>query len=77
MDVIERIWGIDGKADEDDMRVGIGKWTKTIVVFLTSCIPKGQLNMLAVNLDVGNVILEDGGNIDLDIECKLIFPDAR
>ena len=47
------------------MRIGVGQGTETVVVLLTSCIPESQLDMLAVNLDVGNIVLEDGGDIDL------------
>lgn len=47
------------------MRIGVGQRSETIVVFLTSRIPKSQLDVLAVNLDVGDVVLEDGGNVDL------------
>ena len=48
------------------MRVGVRKGTQAVVVFLASRIPQGQLDMLAVNLDVGDIVLEDGGDVDLD-----------
>lgn len=47
------------------MGVGVGERTKTVVVFLASRIPQGQLDVLAVNLDVGNIVFEDGGDVDL------------
>lgn len=47
------------------MGVGVGQRSETIVIFLASRIPKGQLNVLAINLDVGDVVLEDGGDVDL------------
>lgn len=31
----------------------------------TGGIPEGELNALAVNSDVGNVVLEDGGHVNL------------
>ena len=37
--VVQRIWGVDGKTDEDDMRIWIGKRAQTIVVFLACRIP--------------------------------------
>jgi hypothetical protein len=45
--------------------VGVGKRSKTVVVFLASRIPQGQLYMLAINLDIGDVVLKDGRDIDL------------
>jgi hypothetical protein len=32
---------------------------------LTSSIPKSKLDVLAINLNVGDVVLEDGGDVDL------------
>lgn len=34
LDVLERVGVVDGEADEDDMGVGVGKGTQTIVVLL-------------------------------------------
>ena len=48
------------------MGVGVGQRTESVVIFLASRIPKGQLDVLAVNLDIGNVVLEDGGDVDLE-----------
>lgn len=47
------------------MGVWVGERTKTIVIFLTGSIPEGKFDVLAVNLDVGDVVLEDGGDVDL------------
>jgi hypothetical protein len=47
------------------VRVGVGERAKTVVILLTGGIPKGQLDVLAVNLDIGDVVLEDGGDVDL------------
>ena len=49
------------------MRVRVGQRSKTIVIFLSSGIPKSQFNVLAVNLDVGNVIFKDGRNVNLAV----------
>lgn len=35
------------------------------LVLLASGIPKGQLNLPAIDLDIGDVVLKDGGNVDL------------
>lgn len=47
------------------MGVRVGERSETIVVFLTSSIPKSELNMLAINLDIGNVVLKNSGDVDL------------
>jgi hypothetical protein len=67
LDVVEGIGGVDGEADQDDMRVGVRERTETIVVLLSSRIPKSELNMLSIDLNIGNIVLEDGGHIDLEI----------
>ena len=63
--VVERVRGVDGEADEDDVRVWVGERPETVVVFLAGRIPERELDVLAVNLDVGDVVLEDGGDVDL------------
>jgi len=65
LDVVERIGRVDGEADENDMRIGVGERAETVVIFLAGSIPEGELDVFAVNLDVGNVVLEDGGDVDL------------
>jgi hypothetical protein len=47
------------------MRVGIGKRAEAVIIFLTRSIPKGQLNVFAIDLDIGDVILKDSGDIYL------------
>jgi len=64
-DVVKRVGRVDRKANQDHMRVGVRKRAQTVIVLLASGIPEGELHVLAINLDVGNVVLENGGNIDL------------
>jgi hypothetical protein len=45
--------------------VRVGERSETVVIFLTSGIPEGELDVLAVHLDIGNVVLENGGDVDL------------
>ena len=66
LDVVKRIGRVDGEADEDNVRVGVGERAETVVIFLASGIPKGELDVLAVNLYIGDVVLEDGGDVDLE-----------
>ena len=47
------------------MRVRVGERAQSVVIFLASGIPKGELDVLAINLDIGDVVLEDGGDVDL------------
>lgn len=47
------------------MRVGVREGAETIVVFLAGGIPKGKLDVLAIDLNVGDVVLENGRDVDL------------
>jgi len=47
------------------VRVGVRKRSETVVIFLTSSIPKRELDVFAINLDICNVVFEDGGNVNL------------
>jgi hypothetical protein len=63
--VVQGVGRVDGEADEDDVRIGVGERAESVVVFLAGGIPQGQLNVLAIDLDVGNVVLKDGRDVDL------------
>lgn len=65
-DVVQRIRRVDSEADQDDVRIRVRERSETVVIFLASRIPQGQLNVLVVNLDVGDIVLENGGDIDLE-----------
>ncbi len=69
LDVVKRVGGGDGEANQDDVRVRVGEGTETVIIFLASRIPQGQLNVLAIDLDVGDIVLENGG--DVDLACAL------
>jgi hypothetical protein len=68
LDVVKRVGGVDGEANQDDMGIGVGQGTETVVVLLASRIPKGQLDVLAIDLDIGDVVLKDGRDVDLEDE---------
>jgi hypothetical protein len=70
LDVVERIGRVDGEADEDNVRVGVGEGAETVVIFLASGIPEGKLYVLAVHLDIGDVVLENSGDVDLQAACQ-------
>jgi hypothetical protein len=65
LNVVQGIRRVDSEADKNHVGVGVGQGTETIVVLLASRIPKCQLDVLAVDLDVGDIVLENGGDIDL------------
>jgi hypothetical protein len=48
------------------MRIRIGKRAETVIIFLSSSIPQSQFYMLSIDFDIGDVIFENGGNINLD-----------
>lgn len=66
LDVVKGVGRVDREADQNDVRVRVRERTETVVVFLTSRIPKSELNMLSVDLDIGDVVLEDSGDVHLD-----------
>ena len=40
LNVVERVGRVDGKADEDDVRVGVRERSESVVVFLSGGIPE-------------------------------------
>jgi hypothetical protein len=69
LDVVERVGGVDGEADEDDVGVGVRERSETVVIFLACGIPESQLYVFTIDLDVGDIVLEDGGDVDLCKPC--------
>ena len=63
--IVERVGRVDGKANQDNVGVGVGERAETVVILLTSGIPEGELDVLAIDLDVGHIVLKNGGNVDL------------
>lgn len=47
------------------MRIGIRERAQSVVIFLASGIPQGQLNVLSVYLDIGDVVLKHSWDVDL------------
>jgi hypothetical protein len=65
LDVIQRIRGVNRKADEDDMRVGVRQGTESVVVLLSGRIPESELDVLTVDFDVRDIVLEHGRHVHL------------
>jgi hypothetical protein len=63
--VVQGVGGVDGEADQDDVGIGVRQGSETVVVLLTGRIPKCQLDVPAIDLDIGNIVLEDSGDVDL------------
>lgn len=64
LDVIEGIRRVYSEADEDDVGVWITEGPETIVIFLASGIPKGELDVLSVDFHVCDVVLEHCRHVD-------------
>jgi len=65
LDVVKGVGRVDSEADEDDVRIWVRQRSQTIVIFLASGIPKSQFDVFPVDLDIGNVVLENGWDIYL------------
>lgn len=59
------------------MGVGVGERAETVVILLAGGIPEGELDVLAVDLDVGDVVLEDGGDVDLEGVSAVAWEGGR
>ena len=49
----------DGEDDEEDVAVGIGEGSETVVLFLTCSIPESEVDHASVYLDGGGIVVED------------------
>lgn len=54
LNVVQRIRRVDREADQDDVRVRVRQGPQSVVVLLAGGIPEGELDLLAVDLDIGN-----------------------
>jgi hypothetical protein len=45
--------------------IGVGERAETVVILLASRIPKSQLDVLSIDLNIGHIVLEDGWDVDL------------
>lgn len=56
---------INGKANQNDISLGIRERSQSVVVFLACSIPQRQLDRLVIELNTCNIILKYSGNITL------------
>lgn len=57
-DVVERGGGHNRKANEEDIGLRVGEGTQTVIILLTGSIPKSKTDRLAINHNIGRVIIE-------------------
>jgi hypothetical protein len=62
-DVFQRIGHVHCETNEDDVRVGVGEWADTVVIFLACRVVKGKFDVIAVELDGRDKVVEYGGNV--------------
>ena len=60
LDVVKRRRANDGKADEEDIGLGVGKRSQPVVILLSSSIPQSQAYWLPVHHDICRVVIEAG-----------------
>ena len=58
---------VDGEYDQDDVRLDVGERSEPVVLLLTRRVPESELDELAIEVDEGDVVLEDGWDVCL---CK-------
>jgi len=63
LDVLERRGRDDRKANQEHVGLRIAQRTKTVIVFLASGIPETKINGLAINHDVGRIVIKDSGDV--------------
>lgn len=54
LNVVQRIRRVDRETDQDDVRIRVRQRSESIVIFLSGGIPKSELDLLSVHLDIGN-----------------------
>ena len=65
MYVVKRVRRVYGEADEDDVGVGVAEGSEPVVVFLAGSIPQRKFDVLAIDLDIGDIVLKHGRDVNL------------
>jgi hypothetical protein len=58
LDVVERRRADDGKADQEDIGLGVRKRAKSVIIFLAGRIPKTETDRLAIDHNAGRVVVK-------------------
>merc|ERR1711860_110409 len=61
--IVQRVRGVDGETDQNHVGVWVGQGSQSVVIFLTGSIPKGQFDFSSVDLDVSNIVFENGRHV--------------
>lgn len=74
--ILERIWAVDGETHKEQVGLGVGKRSQSVVLFLARSVPQRELNALArwLVLYMRDVVFEDGWYVFLRrtwSECAL------
>jgi len=66
-DVLERVWAVNGEADEKDVGFRVGERPQSVVLLLSGSVPEGKLDHLARRRMGGvcDVVFEDGWDVFL------------
>jgi hypothetical protein len=54
------------------VRIRVAQRAETIIIFLASGIPQGQFDVLAVDFNIGNIVLEDSGDVNLNMTIRIM-----
>jgi len=61
--IVERGGADDRETDQEDVRLGVGERTETIIILLSGGIPQAQADRLVVDHNVCGVIVENGWDV--------------
>uniref|UniRef100_A0A1I8HPD5 USP domain-containing protein n=1 Tax=Macrostomum lignano TaxID=282301 RepID=A0A1I8HPD5_9PLAT len=53
----------EGEADQEDVCLRVTQRPQPVIVLLASRVPQAQVNGLAINHDIGRIVVEHGGNV--------------
>ena len=63
--VLQACGEVDGEDDEDHVALGVAERPEPVVLLLPCGVPERELDELAVEVHVRDVVLEDGGDVRL------------
>ena len=52
-DVFKAGWTDEGKANDEDVGLGVGQGSETVIVLLTSCVPQAKTDDLPIDHYLG------------------------
>lgn len=71
LNVVQTVRRINGKANQDDVRVRVRQGTQTIVVLLAGGIPKRKFDVATIDFNIRDVVFENGRNVNLGGQLRL------